>query len=224
MSITAGRISSFRWYVSGVQANSYPSAAVVPGTAEARVAGPWGAGPMGKTYFTADLHLGHRLVSGLRGFGDPAEHDAAIADQWRSIVGTNDIVWVLGDLAMASSNRGIDEVLGKIAVLPGTKQLIAGNHDPVHPMHRDTHRWQRRYLEVFESVQAFGWRKIGLSLPDGQDDSQTVLLSHFPYSADHEPGARYLEYRMHQPPGVRHGDGSADSDRGAAVSGAPHHF
>ncbi len=35
---------------------------------------------MAKTYFTADLHLGHRLVSGLRGFADPAEHDAAVAE------------------------------------------------------------------------------------------------------------------------------------------------
>jgi hypothetical protein len=32
---------------------------------------------MGKTYFTADLHLGHRLVSGLRGFADPVAHDTA---------------------------------------------------------------------------------------------------------------------------------------------------
>jgi len=86
------------------------------------------------------------------------------------------VVWVLGDLAVTSSPRGIDEVLAKIAELPGSKQLIAGNHDPVHPMHRGAHRWQRRYLEVFESVQAFGRRKVGLSLP-GQDGSKTVLLS-----------------------------------------------
>lgn len=151
---------------------------------------------MGKTYFTADLHLGHRLVSGVRGFADPAEHDAVVAERWRSVVTADDEVWVLGDLAMATTNSGIDQVLAKIAELPGTKQLIAGNHDPVHPMHRTAHGWQRRYLEVFESVQAFARRKIGLTVPQGLDSSQTVLLSHFPYGADHTEGPRFLEYRL----------------------------
>lgn len=151
---------------------------------------------MSRTFFTADLHLGHRLVSGLRGYDDPAEHDAVIADHWKTAVGGDDIVWVLGDLAVVSSRRGIDELLAKVDALPGTKHLIAGNHDPVHPMHRDAHRWQRRYLEVFESVQAFSRRTIGLSLPGEESAAQTVFLSHFPYMADHTEGARYLEYRL----------------------------
>lgn len=82
---------------------------------------------MAKTYFTADLHLGHRLVSGLRGFPDPAEHDAAVADRWRARVGGDDVVWVLGDLAVTSSRRGIDEVLGKVA--ESTQDHRSGPHE-----------------------------------------------------------------------------------------------
>ena len=52
-------------------------------------------------------------------------------------------------------------------------------------MQRGSHRWQRRYLEVFESVQAFARRKIGLTVPVGVEPTQTLLLSHFPYAADH---------------------------------------
>jgi calcineurin-like phosphoesterase family protein len=136
-----------------------------------------------RIWFTSDLHFGHRLVAGLRGFeGDTEAHDAALVANWRRVVGSEDQVWVLGDLTMSNPAPAF----GIIADLPGTKHFIAGNHDPVHPMHRDSHKWQRRYLEVFESVQPFARRKIA---------GASVLLSHFPYSKDrHE--ARYMQYRL----------------------------
>jgi calcineurin-like phosphoesterase family protein len=78
------------------------------------------------------------------------------------------------------------EALAITASLPGTKHLIAGNHDPCHPMHRDAHKWQAAYLQVFASVQPFARRRIR---------NQDVLLSHFPYVKDrHE--ARYMQYRL----------------------------
>jgi len=74
-----------------------------------------------------------------------------------------------------------------IAELPGTKHLIAGNHDRCHPMHRDAHNWQRRYLEVFDSVQSFARRRIA---------GRQVMLSHFPFSGDHTFEDRYTQYRL----------------------------
>ncbi|WP_322097959.1 metallophosphoesterase family protein [Nakamurella alba] len=145
------------------------------------------------TFFTSDLHLGHRLVAGLRGFDDPADHDDEIARRWRETVGDGDTVWVLGDLAVTSSAIGIERTLQRIAGLPGTKHLVPGNHDPVHPMHRHAHRHQRRYLEVFESVQAFARTRIPV-LPDVR--ATPMMLSHFPYLADHSDPPRFLEYRL----------------------------
>ena len=55
---------------------------------------------------------------------------------------------------------------------PGTKHLIAGNHDSVHPLHEDAHKVLPAYLEVFASVQQSARRKLA---------GQQVLLSHFPY-------------------------------------------
>lgn len=134
-------------------------------------------------WFTSDLHFGHRLVAGHRGFGeDIAKHDMVLCDRWRSAVRPDDQVWVLGDLAVSSPTRALEI----ISELPGRKHLIAGNHDGCHPMHRDSHKRQRQYLDVFESVQPFARRRV-----DGRD----VLLSHFPYEKDrHE--ARYTQYRL----------------------------
>ena len=58
------------------------------------------------------------------------------------------------------------------------------------PGHRDSRKHQRRWLEVFESVQAFA--KIRL-------DGTTVLLSHMPYlgAGDHTLEERHTQFRLH---------------------------
>lgn len=133
-------------------------------------------------WFTSDPHFGHRFVAGLRGFASPDEHDAHLIDQWCKVVRKDDQVWVLGDLACSSPTAALEIV----AALPGIKHLVAGNHDSCHPMHRDSHKWQPKYLAAFASVQPFARRRI---------DRTEVLLSHFPYSKDrHE--ARYMQWRL----------------------------
>jgi len=133
-------------------------------------------------WFTSDLHFGHRLVAGHRGYEDTAEHDAMVCARWARVVGQGDQVWVLGDLTLTDPTHALELVNS----LPGIKHLIAGNHDACHPMHRYAHKWQPKYLTAFASVQPFARRKVA---------GQTVLLSHFPYSKDrHE--ARYMQYRL----------------------------
>jgi calcineurin-like phosphoesterase family protein len=133
-------------------------------------------------WFTSDLHIGHGRVAELRGFADVETHDQIIFDNWSRRVGEDDQVWILGDLAVSNPTRAIFEMHG----LPGVKHLIAGNHDPVHPMHRDAHKWQARYLEAFASVQPFARRKFA---------GREILLSHFPYTADRGE-TRYPQWRL----------------------------
>jgi len=134
-------------------------------------------------WFTSDLHFGHRLVAGLRGFGEDVDaHDAALVKNWCRVVHPKDQVWVLGDIAVSSPYSALELV----AELPGRKHLIAGNHDACHPMHREAHRFQKNYLMAFESVQAFARRRIA---------GQEVLLSHFPYDKDRFE-VRYTQYRL----------------------------
>lgn len=135
-------------------------------------------------WFTSDLHFGHRLVAGHRGFGEDTEAmDLALADNWKAVVRPDDVVWVLGDLAL----RNPTDALAIIDSLPGRKHFVSGNHDPCHPMHRRTvARWQRLFMGVFESVQPFARQKW---------DGQEFLLSHFPYEKDRGE-ARYTQYRL----------------------------
>lgn len=142
-------------------------------------------------YLTSDLHFGHKLVSGLRGFDDPADHDLAV---WASLVGElnrNDDLWVLGDISSGSSTSEAWalEQLATVKRDTGCRlHLITGNHDSVSPIHRDAHKRQRSFLGVFDSVQAFARRR--------GPDRVPVLLSHFPYSADHTEDERYGYARL----------------------------
>lgn len=139
---------------------------------------------MSNVHYWADLHLGHEFVAKLRGFNNSTDQDKTIADAWIEAVHPRDTIWILGDLAASSPTRA----LSIIRQLPGTKHLIAGNHDRVHPMHRDAHRQQSKYLEVFASVQPFARQRI---------NGTEVMLSHFPYQGDHKDRAdRYQQYRL----------------------------
>lgn len=59
------------------------------------------------TWFTADLHLGHRNIIDHCGrpFRDAAAMNRSLIDRWNDVVDEGDDVWVLGDFA-----------LGKLAV------------------------------------------------------------------------------------------------------------
>lgn len=147
---------------------------------------------MSNTWLTSDLHIGHRLVAMHRGFilpngeADVEAHDHTVLDNWARTVAPDDQVWVLGDLSVTSNADRLKSILATLGSLPGVKHLISGNHDPVHPMHRDSHKWQRLYMETFASVQPFARRRV---------NGESVLLSHFPYDTDRGE-VRYVQYRL----------------------------
>lgn len=142
--------------------------------------------------FTSDLHLGHRKVAELRGFEHVEEHDETVLDGLYDTLNVGDSLWILGDLSSGGS-------VGQRLALNHLKQLsldlrislhlIAGNHDGVHPMHRNALKWDEEYRRVFESVQPFARRKI---------DGVYVWLSHFPWrgGGDHTEDERYPVVRL----------------------------
>lgn len=137
-------------------------------------------------FLTSDTHFCHRLVAELRGFDSSQEHDEHLIAAWNSVVRPGDLVWHLGDAGLGNETG----VLAAVFRLNGTKHLVTGNHDPVWPGHRDSRKKQRRWLEVFESVQAFAKTRI---------DGRTVLLSHLPYlgAGDHTAEERHTQFRLH---------------------------
>lgn len=145
-------------------------------------------------WFTSDLHLGHRLVASLRGFGDSREtadtrvHDAALAARWDAVVRDDDVVWVLGDLCIAKPTDALDWMMDR----PGRKRLILGNHDSAHPMHSRAVKATAQFYDAFDWVGTFARIKL-MGTP--------VLLSHFPYPGEgaDRPDyaeARYTQYRL----------------------------
>lgn len=167
---------------------------------------------MSNVWFTSDLHIGHALVARERmapviaavvdavalvtdaaptQLSEPdtiALHDNALAAAWDGLVGPKDQVWVLGDIS-AGGTAAQERALIWLTQRPGEKHLVSGNHDGCHPMYRDAHKWQRKYLSwrAFVSVQAFARRRIA---------GRSVLMSHFPYHTDHTTVSRFTQYRL----------------------------
>jgi calcineurin-like phosphoesterase family protein len=147
-----------------------------------------------RRFWTADTHIGHKFVSEIRGFETTEEHDAFLAEQWDATVRPSDIVYVLGDIAI---NPKRDWAFEWFANRPGTKHLIMGNHDAVHPLFgsralREQSRpvdGVRKGWEVFRTMNQFAMTTI---------NGQKVMMSHFPYRGEgnRELEERYSEYRL----------------------------
>jgi len=95
---------------------------------------------MSNIWFTSDLHLGHRLAAEKRGFTSVEDHDNTIIENYNSIIGKRDKVFILGDLAFTSVG------LNRVKELTGVKEVLMGNHDrfKIH-----------KYLDVVQKIHGF---------------------------------------------------------------------
>jgi len=92
---------------------------------------------MAKTYFTADLHIGHANIlkyhpARIEGLGlDPGsptllrDHDRRLLEIWNDTVKPQDNVYILGDMFWA----GYKPTYERISQFNGHKFLVLGNHD-----------------------------------------------------------------------------------------------
>jgi len=87
---------------------------------------------MTEIFFTADQHLGHAGIMSENTMGRGAQFATLdgmndyLIEQWRSTVGTDDIVWCLGDLFF---RVGVQKVQAFLARLTGRIFVAPGNHD-----------------------------------------------------------------------------------------------
>lgn len=82
---------------------------------------------MSETWITSDLHLCHEpaFVWEPRGFKSCEEMNDAIVERWNSIVKPDDMVFLLGDITLNNTPKGV-KLFKK---LNGTISIIWGNHD-----------------------------------------------------------------------------------------------
>jgi len=79
-------------------------------------------------FFTSDTHFFHRSVISFcdRPYKNVEEMNYALIENWNKVVGVDDIVFHLGDIALGGSNKKVSQVLNK---LNGKIYLVTGNHD-----------------------------------------------------------------------------------------------
>lgn len=82
---------------------------------------------MSEIWFISDLHFCHNkeFLYGPRGFTNVYDMNEAIIKNWNEVVQPEDIVYVLGDLALNDDTTA----LKCIEQLKGTLNIILGNHD-----------------------------------------------------------------------------------------------
>lgn len=139
-------------------------------------------------FVTSDTHFGHLRILELcdRPFDSVDEMDAALIDAWNSVVGPDDVVVHLGDLALGT----IAESLPSTASLNGRRYLIPGNHDRVSSTY-DRGRQLERFTPLYEAA---GWTVLPEQVTAEVGGSE-VLLSHFPYEGDSHGEDRHVDAR-----------------------------
>jgi calcineurin-like phosphoesterase family protein len=102
---------------------------------------------MSNVWFCSDLHFGHRNIHNLRkGLESEQDNVDRISDWWFRLVKDRDLVWVLGDAAFT------EEAIDRIALLPGKKNLVRGNHD-----HLPTASYLRAFSEIYGIIAKYGY-------------------------------------------------------------------
>lgn len=103
-------------------------------------------------YFTADLHIGHDkdFIWEERGFSSVEEHDKEILKRWNEVVKPEDIVYILGDLALGQNENEWDNIFYD---LNGNIFFIQGNHDT----NRRISIYQARYIMNYLGAASF-WK------------------------------------------------------------------
>ena len=118
---------------------------------------------MGKTFYIADLHFGHKncLAYDNREFPSIEEHDEYLISRWNSVVGIDDDVWILGDISWHNATKTL-KIFNR---LNGTKHLCIGNHDSRLLRNQDI---RKLFIEIVDYKEIQLTDKIG------------VVLSHYP--------------------------------------------
>lgn len=153
------------------------------------------------TFFTSDLHLGHRLMvnkerhtSPFRNYNDVDEMDADIIRRWCRQVQPSDTVYILGDFSFRRAN----ETRSILHALNGRKVLVKGNHD-----HREKSNpySQVEYADALDEFHIYLERKFII----GGKEEQLICMLHFPMMHWHKQhyGSWHLHGHLHgNPSGV----------------------
>ena len=123
---------------------------------------------MRKTWFTADLHLGHANIIKYcnRPFASIHEMDAELVTRWNDLVGDKDDIYILGDIAFSRPLV----VIPLIRQLKGRKHLVIGNHDRKNLDHQEFRDLFVEYKDI---------HTVKIQDPSLKTNVQRIVLCHY---------------------------------------------
>jgi calcineurin-like phosphoesterase family protein len=128
-------------------------------------------------FFTSDTHFGHGGALGLyrRPFASVAAMNEGLIERWNATVGSDDVVWHLGDFAIRQPAAVAAELFAR---LHGRKHLVTGNNDPE----------AITALEAWESVQPY----VEVTV-----DGVSLVLCHYPFRSWRGMGIGWINLHGH---------------------------
>ena len=125
---------------------------------------------MNKSWIIADTHWGHKNILGFanRPFANIKEHDELLISNWNNVVGENDTVHHLGDVAYRCT---MDYALNIMKRLNGIKHLVVGNHDDDLALRMN-------------NIRPNTWASIKY-YDEVEYDRQRIILFHYPMRTWH---------------------------------------
>lgn len=136
-------------------------------------------------FFTSDLHFHHKNVIQFcnRPFGSVEHMNETLIQNWNTVVGEKDHIYMLGDFSFGSANETAD-ILKR---LKGHKHLIVGNHDRKGSADKLFNRdWEKYFVDRHDYFRL----KV---------DGHRFVLCHFPF-ASWERGYINLHGHLHSMP------------------------
>jgi calcineurin-like phosphoesterase family protein len=126
-----------------------------------------------KIWFTSDMHIGHRNVIRFcnRPWTDEKEMCEGLINSWNSLVGDNDIVFVLGDTFWFNDSRMIKKVIDRLK--GKTIYILPGNHDDFSHYHRVDTSSETGRIVLCQDV-------VVLWLQEANGKTTEIWMSHYP--------------------------------------------
>ena len=87
-----------------------------------------------QSFFTSDLHLGHKVISKYRPIVTSCDHNTEFMLHKLSLLTKRDLLWVLGDFIF--DHPHYESVVSSIQKMPFKLKLVMGNHDSLR-LYRD---------------------------------------------------------------------------------------
>lgn len=137
------------------------------------------------TFFTSDLHFHHKNIIQFcnRPFGSVEHMNETLIQNWNTVVGEKDHIWMLGDFSFGS----VSETENILKRLKGHKHLIVGNHDRKGKAEKlFNHDWYKYFVDRYDY--------LSIKLNDYK-----LVLCHFPFSS-WERNHIHLHGHLHSTP------------------------